>query len=219
MLLSLYQTGSPAHYAGAGPVQINAATKESVAAPGVAATLLYVTTTSPGARAGDAVAALRNLEEVISKQKGEVLAKKPGEMVALFLDNGRANSAYLATSAALQLLEQFTTLNKRWTAVAEPAMRLGIGLHTGQISRQSQAHALQPEDAPSIQILALARQLSQLNQQAPFPTAFVSQATFSALPPEPQWHVEYLGTMQLGEAEQTEPIHAVMPAAQLQQIC
>lgn len=218
MLLSLYHNGMPAFFTSSEPTRSVSTGEDYLTTPCVLATLLCITTASPVAKENFLSRQPGDLNEIIRGQKGHLLSETPDEVVALFLENGRYSSAYSAIATALLLLEEVMKRSARWTAVDQPAIRMGIGLNTGQVSWQSETHTLQPGHTPSMHVLELARQLSRLNQQTPFPAAFMSHATFNAMRPEKQWYVEHLGMMQMSEQEQAQHIHAVMPAAQITQM-
>lgn len=148
------------------------------------------------------------LRAIISSHHGTIFQTETHETVALFAAPFTPHHATQAALAALALVRHITSVNERRLPFASKPIRLSIGLDSGD----GPATRHQPLDRSGARRrLARARFLSELNQQTPFPAAFLSNNTFRLLSPMADWHVENLGaTHTPNEPEQLE-VYAIMP--------
>ncbi len=176
------------------------------------AALLYVTISSPTRLAGShwQNEYSKSLFQAITANGGFLLNAPQNKIAALFGQNQRNSPAYQAVSTALALIDQIGTVNEVRLAAGSPLLRLGIGISTGLVSLQQEDDGLKLANKTGFQLLETARQLSELNHQAPFPAAFISQETFATLVTGSEWHIESLGPVWLPDHNEGQVVHAVM---------
>lgn len=158
----------------------------------------------------------KTLAQTVSAHGGIVLQVQHNMLAALFVQNGHHDAAHQAVCTALALIDQTMMANQIRMAAGSTTLRLGIGISTGLVSLEKNGGSWNLADKASWQMFEAARQLGDLNQQAPFPTAFISHETLGALSPAHNWHIEHLGPVYLPNQGTAQPIHAVMHAVRLQ---
>lgn len=152
----------------------------------------------------------KTLAQAITVNGGLLLDVQQGKMTALFAQHNLHNPAYQAVSTALVLIDQIATVNEVRQASGNPRLRLGIGISTGHVNFQSEEIGLKLTENSAGPLLEAARHLSKLNQQAPFPAAFINHETYAALIVGHEWHIENLGSVWLPEQKEAQIVHAVM---------
>jgi len=160
----------------------------------------------------------KTLSNTICAHGGRVMQAMPDKLIALFgsQDMSQQNAVHQAITAALAMVDQISTTNEYRLAAGRPVIRLGIGISTGIAALEQTSKGLQLAHFSDNHLLGLAQQLSNLNQQTPFPTAFISDETYHALLAHNHWHVENLGRVWLPEYPEAQTIHAVMRRPQFQ---
>ncbi|MCB8922725.1 MAG: hypothetical protein H6662_14150 [Ardenticatenaceae bacterium] len=158
------------------------------------------------------------LSSIVTAHGGLVLQVSPDKVVALFAnrDLTQQNAAHQAITAALSLVDQIAMTNEYRLAAGNPAIHLGIGISTGVVTLEQTSNGLQISNSAGNALLNLAQQISDLNQQTPFPAAFISDETYHSLLSHNSWHVENLGQVWLPAHSEAQTIHAVMRHPQFQ---
>ena len=148
------------------------------------------------------------LQTIISTHHGILLQTELKETVALFAAPSAPHHATQAALAALALVRHITSINECRLPLGSAPVRVSIGLDSDDSSLSQQ----QPLATPAAgQRLATARFLSELNQQTPFPAAFLSEKTFRLLSPMADWHVESLGAANSPTRPEKVHVYAIMP--------
>lgn len=180
----------------------------------VIATLLYITTTERSQCTDDMLS--EHFGEIlghsIASQGGIILEAQSDRIAALFVQNGQHNAANRAVTTAFELINETMVANRLRCGAEGSAVRLGVGLSTGSFSWQHAEDQSNRVPVPSDNLVESAKQLSDLNQQTPFPSVFITQETYTTLLPNHEWHIEDLGMIWLPGQNQAKAIHAVLPA-------
>ncbi len=151
-------------------------------------------------------------ESDVYRSGGDVLALSPDAAFALFSGGGLPQDQIRsALEVVIRLMAGAEETNRQRLAHNLSPLRLGIGLVAGTL----QAHACNrhPRLDPGIEAyLNRARRLSELNVQAPFPTAFVSREVAGLLYQAGPYEVQELGSVALAEGLEPFPVYAYLHA-------
>ncbi len=155
----------------------------------------------------------KTLAHAVTAHGGFILEAGQKMISGLFMKDGQNDPAFQAVSAGLALIDQVMTANEYRLASGSTTLRLGIGISTGLASLQQDGETVRLVNETAYQVLETARQLCNLNQQTPFPAAFISQETFALLSTF-EWHIENMGPVWLPDQSNALTIHAVMRPVQ-----
>ena len=123
----------------------------------------------------------------------------------LFLFQGEWHN-HRAIEAALTLEGYFTQENQHHFLQNQDQVRLSIGIHSGEIRTETAVN----EELTRHPMVAVARQLCEMNRQTPFPAVFVSSESYNQVHANANWHLESLGVFVSQDHAKRFALFAVM---------
>ncbi|MGH2537979.1 MAG: adenylate/guanylate cyclase domain-containing protein [Candidatus Promineifilaceae bacterium] len=124
---------------------------------------------------------------------------------------GHAQAAY---EAAIAMLDQLQQWNDRRVARGEKSLRVGIGVHTGEMVVGNLGSERRREYTALGDAVNTAYRLSELNRESPFTAVFISDATMSQVTNPNGRLIEELGEFTVRGKEHGVSLYAIMGSSQ-----
>jgi class 3 adenylate cyclase len=151
------------------------------------------------------------MQQVINSYGGIFNKFGDDSLLALFGPSlSFTNHAHQAATAAIEIIDQLASLNRRRVARGSGPFRIGIGVNTGEVIVGHSGLAQGSSYTVLGESVHTAKRLSDLNKETPVYSVFVSDNTLDELPRQSDWQVENLGEVYVMGKEEAITVYALM---------
>lgn len=150
------------------------------------------------------------VKQILAGNGGDMVAASREALVALFSAPATSTQyAQPAIDAAVELMDELATMNRRRLAQDLTPLRAGVGVDCGKLpTAEANRH---PRLAASLErYIKRARRLSELNRQAPVPAVFISRETLDGLAGHGGHDVQALGEAVTPDEKTPLAVHALL---------
>ncbi|HSM58986.1 MAG TPA: hypothetical protein VK879_22715 [Candidatus Sulfomarinibacteraceae bacterium] len=161
--------------------------------------------------------ALSEYKEVALRQVaahgGHLLAEASDTVLALFTAGHDKSPVKASVDTATSIMERVAVMNKQRLAQDLVPFRIGIGIDSGTVQT---GRGLEPATTDSAleRHVRMARGLSDLNQQTPFPAIFISENMAHSLNEYNGFHIQNLGDVFLNKRQHPITVYALLHSNQ-----
>ncbi|MFW6184767.1 MAG: hypothetical protein ACOC8X_13285, partial [Chloroflexota bacterium] len=149
----------------------------------------------------------------VASHGGHLLAEAADTVLALFAGRHEEPAVEASITTAASIMEQIAVMNKQRLAQDLVPFRIGIGIDAGIVPAGSQS-APDTINSALERHIRLARGLSDLNQQTPFPAIFISENMAAGLHERNGYHIQNLGDVFLDRQQKPIKVYALLHNSQ-----